>query len=155
MCIRDSPSAALAKALALVNTPLTAILDVRAQPTAPRWLEGLRSRLADPGVAMAGARTLVPVGNDVRQTLVQGPIIIGADTRLGAGHMPDDPGPGGWLLVDQEASAIAPPGLLVRSAALQACEFPVLQGDALWIDLCAQLRAAGARLVWTLSLIHI
>jgi hypothetical protein len=144
-----TPSAALAKALALVNTPLTAILDVRAQPTAPRWLEGLRSRLADPGVAMAGARTLVPVGNDVRQTLVQGPIIIGADTRLGAGHMPDDPGPGGWLLVDQEASAIAPPGLLVRSAALQACEFPVLQGDALWIDLCAQLRAAGARLVWT------
>jgi len=98
---------------------------------------------------MAGARTLVPTGSDARQASVHGPIVIGADTRLGAGHTPDDPGPGGWLLVDQEASAIAPPGLLVRTAALQACQFPALSGDALWIDLCAQLRGSGARLVWT------
>jgi len=115
-------------------------------------------------VVMAGARTLIPTGNDLRQASVHGPIVIGADTRLGAGHTPDDPGPGGWLLVDQEASAIAPPGLLVRTAALKACQFPALAGDALWIDLCAQLRAngtgsngtgsngtskGGGRLVWT------
>ncbi len=140
---------ALAAALALVNTAHTVILDVRAQPAAPRWLEGLRARLADPGVVMAGARTLVPVGAQTRQMLVQGPIVIGADTRLGAGHLPDDPGPGGWLLVDQEASAIAPPGLLARTAALQACTMQALSGDALWIDICAQLRTSGARLVWT------
>ena len=148
-----TPSAALAQAVAMAATPLLAIADIRAQPTAPNWVAGLRARLADPAIVMAGARTLVPAGGDLRQAAVQGPIVIGADTRLGAGHMPDDPGPGGWLLVDQEASAIAPPGLLVRTASLQACEFPPLAGDALWIDLCAQLRAhggaQGGRLVWT------
>ncbi len=149
-----TPSQALAQAVAMVQTPYLAILDIRAQPTAPNWVQGLRSRLADPTIVMAGARTLISTGNDIRQAAVQGPIIIGADTRLGAGHMSDDPGPGGWLLVDQEASAIAPPGLLVRSDALQACNFPALAGDALWIDLCAQLRAngtdkAGSKLVWT------
>ncbi len=61
-----------------------------------------------------------------------------------------DPGPGGWLAVDQEASAITPPGLLARRAALASCTIAEhLEGDALWIDLCAQLRADGARLVWT------
>ncbi len=144
-----TPSQALARAVAMVETPHLAILDVRAQPAAANWAQALRSRLADPAVVMAGARTLIPTGNDIRQAAVQGPIVIGADTRLGAGHMPDDPGPGGWLLVDQEASAIAPPGLLVRSDALKACSFPDFTGDALWIDLCAQLRAPGAKLVWT------
>lgn len=142
-------SQALAQAVAMVETPHLAILDVRAQPVAPNWAQALRARLADPAIVMAGARTLIPTGSDVRQAAVQGPIVIGADTRLGAGHMPDDPGPGGWLLVDQEASAIAPPGLLVRSDAIKACTFPALAGDALWIDLCAQLRAGGAKLVWT------
>jgi hypothetical protein len=142
-------SQALAQAVGMVATPLLAIFDVRAQPTAPNWAQGLRARLADPAVVMAGARTLVPTGHDARLAAVQGPIVIGADTRLGAGHTPDDPGPGGWLLVDQEASAIAPPGLLARTAALQACIFPSLSGDALWIDLCAQLCATGAKLVWT------
>lgn len=142
-------SQALAQAVAMVQTPHLAILDIRAQPAAANWAQTLRSRLADPAIVMAGARTLIPTGNDIRQAAVQGPIVIGADTRLGAGHMPDDPGPGGWLLVDQEASAIAPPGLLVRSEALKSCTFPNLTGDALWIDLCTQLRDAGGRLVWT------
>jgi hypothetical protein len=141
--------AALAQAVAMVTTPHLAILDIRAQPTASNWARALRSRLADPAIAMAGARTLILTGGDARQAAVQGPIVIGAGTRLGAGHMQDEPGPGGWLLVDQEASAIAPPGLLVRTEALQACHFPSLTGDALWIDLCAQLRANGAKLVWT------
>lgn len=143
------PAQALAQALAMVTTPLTAILDVRAQPQVPHWAEGLRSRLADPGVILVGARTLVPFGAAGRQFSVQGPIIPGADTRLGAGHTPDDPGPGGWLTVDQEASAVAPPALLGRTAALSALSFPLLSGDALWIDLCAQLRANGDRIVWT------
>jgi hypothetical protein len=144
-----TPPAALAKAVAMATTPHLAILDIRAQPMASNWEQALRSRLADPAIVMAGARTLIPTGSDARQATVQGPIVIGADTRLGAGHMQDDPGPGGWLLVDQEASAIAPPGLLVRTQALQACTFPNLTGDALWTDLCAQLRASGAKLVWT------
>jgi len=53
------------------------------------------------------------------------------------------------LIVDQEASALAPPGLLARRDALAACSFPDLSGDALWLDIGAQLRAGGARLVWT------
>ena len=69
--------------------------------------------------------------------------------RLGAGHLADDPGPGGWLVVDQEASAVTPPALLARREALAACRSPTSPGDALWIDLCAQLRAAGGRIVWT------
>jgi hypothetical protein len=142
-------SQALAQAVAMVTTAHLAILDIRAEPAAPNWCQTLRARLTDPAVVMAGARHLVPNGSDLRQAGVQGAIVIGADTRLGAGHLQDDPGPGGWLLVDQEASAVAPPGLLVRAAALQACEFPALEGDALWIDLCAQLRAGGGKVVWT------
>jgi len=140
---------ALRQALALVTTEYVAILDARAVPATPSWDEALRARLADPGVALAGARTLVPLAKDSGRFTVQGPIIIGADTRLGAGHLADDPGPGGWLVVDQEASAVTPPALLARREMLAACSFPDLAGDALWIDLCAQLRAAGGRIVWT------
>ncbi|MGE4481058.1 sulfotransferase [Acidocella sp.] len=148
--IAPSQGAALAQALALTDTPLVAILDARMQEVTPHWLEGLRARLADQGVAAVAARTLTPAGMDGRQGQVLGPVVIGADTRLGTGHGPMDPGPGGWLLVDQEASAITPPGLLARRTALAACEMPAhLNGDALWIDLCAQIRAQGARLVWT------
>ncbi|GLR67507.1 hypothetical protein GCM10010909_21880 [Acidocella aquatica] len=143
------PAQALAQALALVATPLTAIIDIRGQPQVPHWAEGLRARLADPCVVLAGARTLVPFGPAARQFTVQGPIVPGADSRLGAGHTPEDPGPGGWLTVDQEASALAPPALMGRTAALAALSFPPLTGDALWIDLCAQLRGHGARIVWT------
>ena len=140
---------AFAQALALATTELVAIIDVRAQPTSPHWAEALRARLADPGVAAAAARGLVPNPADARQTVVQGPLVIGANVRLGAGHGADDPGPGGWLMVDQEASALSPPALLARRAALAACAPSDLTGDAFWIDLCAQLRAAGHRLVWT------
>jgi hypothetical protein len=140
---------ALAQALALAQTPLVAVLDARALPREPYWAEALRGRLADPGVVLAGARTLVLSGADKKQAMTQGPLVLGADTRLGAGHMADDPGPGGWLIVDQEASALAPPGLLARRAVLASCVFPDLSGDALWLDLGAQLRAAGGRLVWT------
>jgi hypothetical protein len=143
------PGAALRQALAMVETPYVAVLDARARPDGPYWAERLRARLEDPGVVLAAARTLVPVAHDAKQFTVQGPIVLGADTRLGAGHMPDDPGPGGWLMVDQEASALAPPALLGRTAALAACAFADLAGDALWIDLGAQLRALGGRLVWT------
>ena len=132
-----------------MTTELVAVLDVRAEPATQHWAEALRTRLADPGIAMVGARALVQLAGNKKQFSVQGPIIIGADTRLGAGHLADDPGPGGWLMVDQEASAIAPPALLARTAALAACTMPELAGDALWIDLCAQMRAAGSRLAWT------
>jgi len=140
---------ALRQALAMVTTPHVAVLDARAETLTPHWLGALRMRLADSGVAMVAARTLVPAGGDKPQALVQGPLVIGAEMRLGAGHLADDPGPGGWLLVDQEASALTPPGLLARTSALAACSFPALSGDALWTDLGAQLRAQGARLVWT------
>ena len=143
------PAEALRQALTLAPTEHVAILDARAQPAAPQWQEALRSRLADPGVALAGARTLIPLTRDSGRFTVQGPIVIGADTRLGAGHMSDDPGPGGWLVADQEASAVTPPALLARRAVLAACAFPDLAGDALWTDLCAQIRARGERIVWT------
>ncbi|OYV40260.1 MAG: hypothetical protein B7Z80_05000 [Rhodospirillales bacterium 20-64-7] len=136
------PAAALAAALAL------AILDARFLPATSGWAEALRARLADPGVVAVAARTLVQIGKESGRFLVQGPIVIGADTRLGAGHLAEDPGPGGWLAVDQEASAIAPV-LLARRAALAGCRLAELGQDALWIDLSAQLRAARGRLVWT------
>ncbi len=145
-----SQGAALAQAVALAETPLVAILDARMREVTPHWLEALRVRLADTGVAAVAARTLTPTGGGGKQGEVQGPIVLGGDARLGTGHGPMDPGPGGWLLVDQEASAIAPPGLLARREALAACNMAEhLAGDAFWIDVCAQLRAGGARLVWT------
>jgi hypothetical protein len=143
-----SPAAALTAALAFATTSLVAIAEARARAVTPHWAGSLRERLADPGVALAAARALLPLGQEGRQFMVQGPIIIGADSRLGAGHMADDSGPGGWLTVDQEASAVTPM-LLARRDALTACNFSGLTGDAFWIDIGAQLRAGGARLVWT------
>lgn len=136
------------RAAALVTTPLTAIIQAQAQPATPGWQAALRARLADPAIAIAAARTLVPLARDPKIHSVQGPIIPGADTRLGAGHLSDDPGPGGWLAVDQEASAVAPV-YFIRSQNLSTCHLNNLQGDAFWIDLCAQIRAAGQRIVWT------
>lgn len=145
-----SPGEALSKAFGLAKTEHIAILDARMQDVTPYWLEQLRSKLADQNVVAVGARTITPLGADGKQAQVMGPVILGADTRMGAEHGPLDPGPGGWLLVDQEASAITPPGLLIRHAALASCQISAsLHGDALWVDLCAQLRAGGAKLVWT------
>ncbi|MDE2391331.1 MAG: sulfotransferase, partial [Rhodospirillales bacterium] len=125
--IAASKGAALAQAVAMAQTELLAVLDARMQEVTPHWLEGLRGKLADPGVAAVAARTIAPLGASGSQIL--GPIVLGADARLGAGHGPTAPGPGGWLLVDQEASAISPPGLLARRAALAACEVAThLQG---------------------------
>lgn len=135
-------------AAALATTPLTAIIPAQAQPATPGWQAALRARLADPAIAIAAARTLVPLARDATSHSVQGPIIPGADTRLGAGHLSDDPGPGGWLAVDQEASAVAPV-CLIRTQNLTACRFNNLAGDAFWIDLCAQIRDAGQRITWT------
>ena len=148
--IAPSQGDAITQALALATTPHVAFLDARMQDVTPHWLEQLRARLADEGVVAVAARTITPIGADGRQGQIVGPIILGADTRLGAGHGPLDPGPGGWLVVDQEASAVTPPGLLIRREALARCQVSAtLTGDALWIDLCAQLRAEGSRLVWT------
>jgi hypothetical protein len=140
---------ALREALARVATEHVAIIDARSQSATPDWLQNLRNRLADPRVALVGGRTLTPLPKDKTHFTIQGPIIIGAEARMGATHLTDDPGPGGWLAIDQEASAVAPPNLLARSRALAACVIPSLSGDALWIDLCAQLRAAGGAVVWT------
>lgn len=140
---------ALGEALARVTTPHVLILDARGRPLSGEWQPELRARLADPRVAVVGARGLAPLLADASRFTIQGPIIIGADARLGAGHLADDPGPGGWLAVDQEASALAPPALLAQSAALAACRMARLSGDALWIDIGAQLHAAGHALVWT------
>jgi GT2 family glycosyltransferase len=141
-------AAAFAAALALADTEMVALMEARARPVTPNWISALRDRLADPGVVLAAGRALLPLGTDGRQFMVQGPIIIGADTRLGAGHLANDSGPGGWLTVDQEVSAVTP-ALLARREALAACTLSALSGDAFWIDLCAQLRQTGARLVWT------
>jgi len=146
---RLTRAAALRLALGMVSTKLVAVLDGRSAPLTAGWMDGLRNCLADPGVAAAGARTLLPLAQDQARQVVQGPIIIGADTRLGAGHAPDDPGPGGWLAVDQEASAVAPSAVLFRSAPLAACPPSEQTGDALWMDLCDHIRAAGHRIVWT------
>ncbi len=140
---------ALRAAIALATTEHIAIIDVRGKAASADWRAALRQRLADPRVALVSARSLVPAPQDKARFVVQGPIVIGAQARLGAGHFLDDPGPGGWLVVDQEVSAVAPPGLIGRRRALAACTIPSLSGDALWIDICAQLRAAGGAVVWT------
>ena len=147
--ITATGAAGFAEALALVEAPHLAILDARATPATPDWLAVLRAKLADPGVAMAGGRTLVPGAGGTSQPMLQGPIVIGAPVRLGHGYAPESGRMGAWLLVDQEASAITPPGLLARTKLLRGCALADLSGDAFWIDLCAQLRAAGHRLVWT------
>ncbi len=149
------PADALRRAVGLADSEYLAVIDAGAVPVpgpgaeAAIWLTALRERMGDPAVGIAASRTLIPLGNDASRLMVQGPIIRGADTRLGAGHFADDPGPGGWLAVDQEAAAVAPGLLLLRRAALAACRFEALDGDALWIDLCAQIRHAGQKIVWT------
>jgi hypothetical protein len=153
MAVRPEPGMqtgdALRAAIALAKTEHIAIIDVRSKAANPDWRVALRNRLADPRVALVGARTLVAATQDKARFVVQGPIVIGAQARMGTGHFMDDPGPGGWLVVDQEVSAVAPPGLIGRRSALAGCTIPSLSGDALWIDICAQLRAAGGAVVWT------
>jgi hypothetical protein len=140
----------LRAALDLAVTAFAVVIDARAAAAQPQWVEMLRMRLDDESVGIVGGRTLtVSVREGGQNAFVQGPIVVGADTRLGAGHAVDDPGPGGWLLVDQEVSAVAPPGLMARREVLAACSFADLTGDALWIDLCAQIRAQGRKIVWT------
>ncbi len=143
-----TPGDALALALARVETELVVVLDARAQAMTPDWQAGLRARLADLTVALVGARTLVKLPGGSQAT-VQGPLVEGADARLGAGHLADDPGPGGWLIVDQEASAVAPPGMLARTATLRSFAPGGLAGDALWQALGRRVREAGSRIVWT------
>ncbi|MDE8349107.1 MAG: hypothetical protein POG74_06420 [Acidocella sp.] len=142
-------AAALRKAIELCSTEFVAIIEARATAATPDWRASLRARLADPSAAMVGARALVALARDTGRFSVQGPIILGADTRLGAGHLADDPGPGGWLAVDQEASGVSPPCVMARRAILAACQFNNLAGDALWIDICAQIRISGQRIIWT------
>ena len=153
LAVRPKPGTragdALRAAIALATTEQVAIVDVRGRTMNGDWQAALRHRLADPRVVLAGARTLVAATQDKLRFVVQGPIVIGAQARMGTGHFMDDPGPGGWLVVDQEVSAVAPPALLGRRCALAACAIPSLSGDALWIDICAQLRAAGGAVVWT------
>jgi hypothetical protein len=144
-----SMSEALHLALDMVKTKHVAIVDIQSKPIEPNWLSQLRSRLVDPGVAMVGAKALAPLVDDIKQLVIQGPIVIGATSRLGATHAPDSPGLGGWFLVDQEASAVAPPAILARTESVKACEFSILTGDAFWIDVCAQIRSQGSRIVWT------
>jgi len=143
-----TPGEALRQALVLTDCPLIAIVDASQVPADNGWAAALRSRLADPAVAIASGRSLVKLAKD-SGFMVVGPIIRGADTRLGAGHMANDPGPGGWLAVDHEVGAVAPGALLARRPALAACAIGALRDDALWIDLCAQLGAAGHKIVWT------
>lgn len=143
------PGAALAAALALVSTELVLIVDARSRPLTPGWGQAMGNRLADPRVAMAGARLLVPEGEPVRFA-VRGPIIAGAEDRLGAGHFADDPGPGGWLAVDQEAGAVAPAAVLARRKTLAACDLSGPRaGDAFWAAICAQIAHMGQKIVWT------
>ena len=153
LAVRPQPGTqtgdALRAALKLATTEHVAIIDVRGKTASADWRAALRHRLADPRVVLAGARTLVASTQDKVRFVVQGPIVIGAQARLGTGHFLDDPGPGGWLVVDQEVSAVAPPGLIGRRSALAGCTIPSLSGDAMWIDICAQLRAAGGAVVWT------
>jgi hypothetical protein len=144
-----TPGDALRAALALAATELVAIVDAGTMPVDEHWDSALRERLADPAVALASARTLVQLAHQGAGFMVQGPIIRGADGRLGAGHLSTDPGPGGWLAVDQEAGAVAPGAILARRATLADCRVPALAGDALWVDLCAQLNEAGRKIVWT------
>ena len=139
----------LRAAIALTRSEHVAIIDVRSKSASAEWRSALRHRLADPRVALAGGRALVAAAQDKARFIVQGPIVIGAQARMGTGHFLDDPGPGGWLVVDQEVSAVAPPALIGRRNALAACTIPALSGDALWIDICAQLRAVGNAVVWT------
>ncbi|EKM98013.1 hypothetical protein MXAZACID_17686, partial [Acidocella sp. MX-AZ02] len=65
--LADNPGAALAQALALAPTELVAVLDARMLEITPYWLEGLRARLADPGVAAVAARMITPTSADGRQ----------------------------------------------------------------------------------------
>ena len=142
-------AAALRLALEMVETKHVAIIDIRSKPNEANWLSQLRSRLADKRVAVVGAKALAPLNQDPKQLVIQGPIIIGATARMGATHFPDSPGLGGWFLVDQEASAVAPPVILALTANIKACAFSNLIGDAFWADMCTQIRGRGSRIVWT------
>ncbi len=70
-----------------------------------------------------------------RTARLQGPLLFGADARIGQGYEATSPGPGGWLATTQPVDAVDGPIVALRAGAVFDPE------AASWAALCASLRA--------------
>ncbi len=136
-------------AIAAADSEAVVWMDARCEPSDPDWLGNLLVRLAQDAVGLVGARAVVPGG--FGDSLV-GPLVLGAGNGvgyLGIGRPPNDPGPGGWLAVDQRASGVAPPCLAARRSVLAELTPAELPGAYFWMDLCRQAGERGWQVLWT------
>ncbi len=125
------------------------IMDGSTIPHEKNWINILRSKFVCSNAGIVSAKTTIPVDAIEPRFMLQGPIVIGALHRLGNMMAADDPGIGAWMIVDQEASAVAPGCLAVERKLFDNITFSSLSGDAFWIDICAQVREMGKDVIWT------
>jgi GT2 family glycosyltransferase len=116
----------------------------------PDWLKTMVAHIAEPRVAIVGAKLLWPNGMVQHGGVVVG--IAGLAAHSLADLYQDDPGYLGLNLVAREQSAVTAACLLIRKAdflgvrGFDAAHFPVAFND---VDLCLRIRAQGKRIVWT------
>lgn len=97
---------------------------------------GALSALLD-ALGDAGAIAPLTFFRDAERTArLHGPLLFGANARLGEGYEASSPGPGGWLATTQPVDAVDGPIVLVRRGAGFDPEAKS------WSALCASLRAA-------------
>ncbi|WP_146604457.1 glycosyltransferase family 2 protein [Rhodoplanes roseus] len=115
----------------------------------PDWLAGLAARVAQPGVAAAGAMLLYPDG-----TIQHAGVLLGLGGVAGhVGHREPrgSAGPFGRLALEQDVAAVTAACMAVRTEVFRAVGgldegLPLAYND---VDLCLRIRRAGWRIVWT------
>lgn len=142
-------AAMVAAALEASDSEAMVWMDAHCEPVEPDWLGNLLARLLRDGIGLVGARAVVPGGFG---DTIAGPLVLGANNGvayLGVGRPPNDPGPGGWLAVDQRATGVAPPCVAVRRSVLAAVTPSELPGPYFWLDLSRQAAEQGHEALWT------
>ncbi|MDE3240170.1 MAG: hypothetical protein KGN33_14515 [Paracoccaceae bacterium] len=112
-----------------------ALVDPVCAPSEADVLGALCARLD--ALGDAGAIAPLTFFRDAERTArLRGPLLFGANARLGDGYEASSPGPGGWLATTQPVDAVDGPIVLVR------CGASFDPKAASWSEVCASLRAA-------------
>ncbi len=115
----------------------------------PNWLERMLGELADPSVAIAGAKLLYPNGGVQHAGVLVG--VHGVAAHMHAGIPADDYGFIGRARLSQEFTAVTAAMMLVRRkvfdevGGFDEVRLKVAYND---VDLCLKVRDAGYKIVW-------
>ena len=117
--------------------------------TEPKWLSRMLGEMADPAVAMVGAKLLYPTGGVQHAGVLVG--IHGVAAHMHAGIPADDYGFIGRARLSQEFTAVTAAMMLVdrrvfdEVGGFDEVKLKVAYND---VDLCLKFRDAGHKIVW-------